>query len=367
MDLNFPKGRRQGFAAITGILALASLTLGGTVQALTQAEIANLKGPDRQKTLEEGARKEGAVAIYAALGVNEGLGPLLDAFAKKYPGIQGTYWRGSSREILNKVLVEKRANGLVADVVEGGGLAMPTIKAGVAEPFHSSSLVDHPKALYDSEGLFAASRTAYYSLVYNTKLIPSAGAPRTHEDLIDPKWRGQIAWRAGDESGALLFITNILFTLGDGKGEEYLQKFAKQGIVNFSSSARALVDRVGQGEYPMAVNISLDLPVDAIGKGAPIAVKLIEPVATTSNTILLVKGAPHPHAAMLLIDFILGTEGQSILAKAGFFVPHTKVDPNDDMKQVMPRLRNVKENVIPPAVMFESRDKAIALFEKYFN
>ena len=358
---------RRVATACAAVVVFASLTLAAPLQAATQAEIAKLNGPDRQKVLEEGAKKEGAVAIYAALGVNEGLGPILEAFGKRYPGVKPTYWRGSSREILNKVLVEKRANGLVADVVEGGGMAMPTIKAGADQPFFSPSFAEQPKNLYDPEGRFAATRISYYGLVHNTKLIPTADAPKSNEDLLDPKWQGKIVWRAGDESGALMFITNILSAMGDQKGEEYLQKLAKQKVTNYAQSARAMVDQVGQGEYPMAVNVSLDLPIDAIAKGAPVAVKLIEPVAGTNNTILLVQGAPHPHAAMLLIDFMLGIEGQTILANAGFFVPHSKVEPNAAMKQVLPRTQNVKENVMAPAVVFDSRDKAAALYEKYFN
>ena len=84
------------------------LVLGGPAHAATQSEIASLKGPDRQKTLEETAKKEGAVAVYAALGVEEGLGPILEAFGKKYPAVKPTYWRGSAREILQKVLVERQ-------------------------------------------------------------------------------------------------------------------------------------------------------------------------------------------------------------------------------------------------------------------
>jgi ABC-type Fe3+ transport system substrate-binding protein len=349
-------------------LALASfLALGVPAHAATQSELANLKGPDRQKTLEDAAKKEGAVAIYAALGVEEGLGPILEAFGKKYPAIKTSYWRGSAREILQKVLVERQANGLVADVMEGGGLAVISIQAGVIEPFYSVSLEEHPKSLYDPQGRYAATRVAYYGSIYNSKTVAAADAPKSYDDLLDPKWHEKIVWRAGDESGALMFITNTLIARGDAAGEAYLQKLSAQKIVNYSSSARAMVDRVGQGEYPVAVNVSLDLPVDAMRKGAPIAVKLLEPVASTSNTIQLVKGAPHPASAMLLIDFMLGREGQGILAQRGFFVPNPNVEPKAEMKQVLPRLQGVKETDISPAQMFDRREKATAIYEKLFN
>src|SRR5436190_13087577 len=68
--------------------------------ALTAEEILNYTGPDRQKVLEEGARKEGSVAIYSGLIVNQLLRPLTAAFEKKYPYIKATYWRGDGNQIV---------------------------------------------------------------------------------------------------------------------------------------------------------------------------------------------------------------------------------------------------------------------------
>ena len=45
------------------VAALLLLAVSWPAQALTQAEIANYKGADRQKILEEGARQEGAVTF----------------------------------------------------------------------------------------------------------------------------------------------------------------------------------------------------------------------------------------------------------------------------------------------------------------
>src|SRR3546814_5660597 len=46
--------------------------------------------------------------------------------------------------------------------------------------------------------------------------------------LLDPKWKGKLAWRDNSDSGSALFVTNIMMTMGDQKGEEYLKKLAKQ-------------------------------------------------------------------------------------------------------------------------------------------
>src|SRR5207244_11730945 len=94
----------------------------------------------------------------------------------------------------------------------------------------------------------------------------------------------------------------------------------EQRIVNFAAgSARTLVDRVIAGEYAIALNIFAHHPLISRAKGAPVNSKLLDPVASTAATMGVVKGAKHPHAALLLIDFILSREGQEMLLGADHF------------------------------------------------
>src|SRR5215470_5227234 len=107
----------------TVALAIA-LALGSTVaHALTADEILNYTGTDRQKILEQGARKEGTLVIYSGMIVNQLLRPLTEAFEKKYPFIKTRYWRGDGNQVMVKVLAELQANALVADLVEGSGMS----------------------------------------------------------------------------------------------------------------------------------------------------------------------------------------------------------------------------------------------------
>src|SRR5260370_17219751 len=105
---------RIGAAAVAVAAALGSTS----VQALTAEEILNYKGPDRQKVLEEGARREGTVFIYSGMIVNQLLRPLTEAFEKKYPFIKTRYWRGDSNQILVKVLSQMRPTALEPHVSE---------------------------------------------------------------------------------------------------------------------------------------------------------------------------------------------------------------------------------------------------------
>ena len=75
-------------------------------QSAAAQDILNYNGSDRQQKLIEGARKEGQVAFYSAMIVNQALRPLTDRFGKKYPFIKMTHWRADSEDIAQKVSAE---------------------------------------------------------------------------------------------------------------------------------------------------------------------------------------------------------------------------------------------------------------------
>ena len=348
-------------------LAAVLLLSAAPAAALTQSEIANYGGPDRQKILEEGARREGAVTFYTAMIVDQATRPLIEAFQKKYPFVKAEYWRGESRAIIQKVLAEMRSDNLVADVVESTGIAGGFIHAGVVQPFTSPELAIYDAKYLDPKHLYAPTRISYFGTAYNTKLVASADAPKSYADLLDAKWKGKIAWRVDADTGSTLFVANLVTAWGEAKAESYLKRFAAQNIVAFDGSARTLVNRVMEGEYPIAVHIFAHHPLISARAGAPVTTVLMEPVASASGTLLLPKGVRHPHAAMLLIDFILSKEGQETLKRSDYFPSRADVEPDDYLKPVVPRYRGLQENYLRPEVMYEQSEKLQALYDRYFN
>jgi ABC-type Fe3+ transport system substrate-binding protein len=331
------------------------------------AGIALYQGTDRTQLLQAAARREGKVVLYSGMIENQALRPIADAFRKKYPYIAVEYWRGDSRSLVQKSLTERRAGRVNGDVLESTGGAAALIKAGAAAPFRSPAMADYPPKYLDPNGFWAASRLDYFGLAYNTREVSSAEAPKTYDDLLAPKWRGAIAWRADSEVGAPLFIAGILRSMGRERGEAWLKKLASQRVVNYAGSARALVDRVGAGEYKIALEIYAHHPLISKAKGAPLDTVMLEPAPSAVSTIQLAKDAPHPNAAMLLIDFVLSREGQEVLRAADYFSANPKVDTSPMLRWIVPGLNGKRELVFTPEAMFDSRDEANALFNKYFK
>jgi iron(III) transport system substrate-binding protein len=177
-----------------------------------------------------------------------------------------------------------------------------------------------------------------------------------------------MAWRIGSSTGTALFLTNLRLAWGEEKAQAYFDKLKEQKIVNFGAgSARTLVDRVIAGEYAIALNIFAHHPLISKAKGAPVDSRLLPPVASTAATMSIVKGLHHPHAAMLLADYILSKEGQSILARAEYFPVDPAVAPLPALTSVVPRIAGVEENFVGPDQLLRYTDSSEDIFQKLFR
>lgn len=344
-----PKSRpRNAFAILAaGFIALGAA--GMPERALSQESPLLYMGPDREQKLIEGAKQEGEVMLYSALIVNQAIRPIVDAFQKRYPFIKVNYWRAESAGIFTKLSAEIRAGKVVADVVEGTGVGEAVIQAGFVQPYKTPAIEKIPAIHRDPNSLWTATRLSYFGVGYNTKTVSADAVPKTYEDLLDPRWKGKMVWHLGSASGAALFVSNLRLKWGDEKTRDYLTKLADQKVTGLTGvSARALVDRVIAGEFSLALNIFAHHPYISAEKGAPSASKLMDPVATTVGTMVIPKGIKHPHAAMLLADFILSDEGQKILSEAGYFPSRPDIPTDSDIAPVTEMLKTVTEQFVSP-------------------
>jgi len=347
-------------------IAIVALLIGAT-SSHAQTDIMHYRGVDREQKLIDGARKEGQVILYSALIVNQMLRPLSAGFMKKYPFIKMTYYRADSEELLAKLSAEARANNMVADIFEGSGGGEIAVEAGFTQSFETPALDTYPRMYIDPKRHLAPTRLSYFSLAYNTRQVASDRVPKTYEDLLHPQWRGKMAWPYAN-TGRHLFMINLRIAWGEEKSQAYFQKLAEQRIVNFASgSARTLVDRVIAGEYPIALNIYAHHPLISAGKGAPVNSQLMNPVPSASGSLTILKGAKHPHAALLLTDFILSKEGQKIMADAEYFPVHPEVEPSPQLARIVPKKAGFAENVVSPQQLKEQLESTDQIIQKWFR
>src|SRR3989304_1353329 len=242
-------------AVVALLLEVLPLSAAREAHGLTVEEIALLKGADRQKVLEQGAKKEGKLLWYGTLIVDQLMRPVKAAFEKEYPFIQVEFFRGNTERVVQKAVSEYQAKRYDVDIIDG--TTSPTLanKAGIMQRFNSPYLAEYPAELKDAQGIWGATNLYFLTLGYNTRMVKPSEVPKTWDDLLNPKWRGQMIWSTSRGSGAPMMIGNILLSMGPETGKAYLLRLAKQSVAKSTASNRQILDLVIAGEYPIALHI----------------------------------------------------------------------------------------------------------------
>src|SRR5581483_7894886 len=92
-------------------------------------------------------------------------------------------------------------------------------------------------------------------------------------------------------------------------------------------------------------------------KGAPVKWKALDPTFGRPQGIGVARMAPHPHAALLFIDFMLSREGQEIIKQRGRVPSSLAVDSP---------LNKCKYEMIDPAIVLDEEQKWEKIWSQLF-
>lgn len=291
----------------------ACLTFAIPARAQSVADIARYSGPDRTQRLIEGAKKEGLVTIYSSAVIAD-TNAIIQAFEKKY-GVRVRLWRGSSDDILRRAVTEARGERYDADLAETAGDSMEGLQrerllAEVSSPVLAQLM---PGAVMPHRG-WIADRLSVFTVAYNTALIKAADVPKSYADLTDPKWKGKLG--VDDEADDSSWFMSVAEAMGKDKALTLFRKIVATNGISVRRGHTLLANLVVAGEVPLALNV-YGYRVTALKKSsAPIDGVVLPPAFALPTGIGLLAKAPHPNAALLLLDFYL-TDGQRILAERG--------------------------------------------------
>jgi iron(III) transport system substrate-binding protein len=285
----------------------------------TLSDLAAYSGADREQLLVAGAKVEGKVVWYTSLA-GSSYRELAQGFEKKYSGIKVDVYRAASNELMARITAEAKARQYLVDTIE---TTLPLLKSlreeGLLAVYHSPHLVKYPAHAKESAGqglyYWGVNRESFIGVGYNPNLIPPSAVPKNFAGLLNPQLKGKMGLTTSD-TGVRMMGAILKF-----KGEEFARKLRAQDISLHSVSGRAMADMAIAGEVPISPSIFRDHAMESKGKGAPISWVPMEAVPTNAGATTIVYQAPHPHAAVLMADFILSPEGQKILENLEFGNP----------------------------------------------
>jgi iron(III) transport system substrate-binding protein len=278
------------------------------------AEIHKLPANERQRRLEEGAKKEGSLTVYSNQGL-ETIRAYSEGFGKKYPFVKIDSTRLQGNKGLERMLLEHRICKLEADVA---GVDFDNItellKGGVLGRYDSPEKKYYAGQFWDKEGLWYVTDYTLVVIGYNSKLVKSAEAPKSYADLLNAKWKNDISIDTEPEQAVFTWLLDW----GEAKTIEYMKALMKNGAVPRRGHTLQ-VQLLCSGETKIAVEVyPARIAQMKHEKGCPIEMVFPNPTpGSLGSHAGITKSARHPHAAALYLDFILSAEGATALAKNG--------------------------------------------------
>ena len=288
------------------------------------------------------AKKEGAVAV-----ISDVTAAIRDAltlpFQEKY-GIPVELFGALGREVPPRIAAERKAGRYLWDVfVHGTTTGLESmIPMGAFDPLEPALIlpdVKDPKTwrggiefLDPNKMLMTMTTFQRGTIFYNPKLV-SPKEFKSHKDLLDPKWKGKLILddprRAGPGQSTFTF-----FFLHPDLGPDFIRALGKQQITIMKDFAQE-VDAIGQGRYPVLIGTADFVAIARAKQGVPITI--VDPrqlkegtdVNPANGALALFNRAPHPNAAKIYINWLLGKEGQTVFARASGYVSGRLDVPND--------------------------------------
>jgi len=290
-------------------------------QTATLAEIAAYQGADRTQRLIDGAKKEGTVSYYTSL-VAEDSAPVIDAFKRNY-GIDVQLWRGSTEAIVQRALAESRAGRCPADAYHSGPPALePLHRERLLQAVKSPVAADVMPQALQPHGEYVGVYLNLFAAAYNTNLVKAEEAPKTYEELKHPRWKGRLAIEADDAP----WFAAIVSKLGEEQGLRLFRDIVRTNGMSVRKGHTLLANMVAAGDVPLALTV-FGYKSDQLQRaGAPVRTFYLPPVIALATSMSVARCATHPHAAVLLYDFMIG-EAQEILAKRDLVPTNPKIRP----------------------------------------
>jgi ABC-type Fe3+ transport system substrate-binding protein len=316
--------------------------------------------------LYEAAKKEGEVNWYTGLIQNQIVRPIVAAFEAKYPGVKVRVSGGLQNDLVLKVLAESKAGSVQADLIDGNAIVGPLKQGGVIQPYKSASTAKLPADYKDADGLWAGLLLYFLVPAVNTENVKAADEPKTLNDLLDPKWKGKLAWTGEMQPGGPPgFIGAILTSMGEKEGMDYLKKLATQQIRTVPSNPRVVLDQVIAGQYPMALVTYNHHSVISAAKGAPTKWLPVNPAVGSISTLVLLAKSPHPNAGKLLYEFLMSPDGGKVIQEAEYIPANPEVPAKT--ATLKPEVGNFKAVMITPEMAEKSLDSWIKVYNELFK
>jgi iron(III) transport system substrate-binding protein len=274
--------------------------------------------------LVDAATKEGRVTVYGSLETDTA--EAVFKIFKQKTGIEVEYWRASATKVMDRALSEFRAGKPLFDVILTNDNPMQImLKEGIFANYQSPSAKEFTKeSIHPTLG--PRYRNVIIGIIYNSNIVKPADAPKSLDDLLKPQYRGKLVMADPTQhTTTTQWVASLEKVMGKEKSNKFIRDLAAAKPIMVESLLPA-AERVSSGETP--IGITYVKYVHTFGqRGAPLDYVRLEKMMGDGHYLTLGAKAPRPNAGKAFIDFFLGPESMTILAKQGEFVNRKGIYP----------------------------------------
>jgi len=318
-DKNFSRGyaKCNRFVYCVGLWLLAMSLVPGS--ALSQTREATLqaiskwRGSERETKLRDGAKKEGGLVWYSSTTAEDSLA-LSRKFQEAYPFVKIEHLRSPSEKMIERILLEARAGSMKADIV-----ALPEIELEIL--IQKRLLLKHagadaqlfPANAKDSRGFWTGIYLTAWVTAYNTKLVVPQSAPKGYNDLLNPKWKEQMAMDVEPYSWFDSSRRYLEGRRGAAGATDYFKKLSAQNI-QWRKGHSLIAQLASAGEFPIAAEMQVHTVERLKAQGAPLEWAGLDGVIPINNVgVGITAAGSNVYASALFYDFLLSRAGMETI------------------------------------------------------
>lgn len=272
--------------------------------------------------LVKAAQEEGTLVVYGSCE-EDYLAAACNHFQEVF-GIETQYQRLSTGEVQAKIEEE---NGNPSADVWFGGTSDPynvVTTEGLLEPYEAANATHITDDKYrDADGNWYGIYTGLLGIMYNKDEVARLGVepPEDFADLTDPQYKDLI-WSSNYNTAgtAKLIVNTMIQKYGHDEGIQFLVDLDKN-IQVYTKSGSGPSKNIGTGECTIGLGFLHDGIFQIVDQGYE-NIELVIPSSGTSCEVgatAIFKGAKHPNAAKLWIEYALSPECVELAAQNGSY------------------------------------------------
>jgi iron(III) transport system substrate-binding protein len=192
-------------------------------------------------------------------------------------------------------------------------------KAGLFMPYKGASFDSIPSDFKDPDGYWTGFGARYRVLIVNNSIVSKDQLPNSLDDLLDIKWKGQIAFAKPYFGTTSTHFAALYAHNGEETFKRFLNKL-KENEAALLSGNSTVRDAVVRGEYAFGLTDTDDVSV-AIDRGENVSMIFADNYGNGAyaipHTAAMIANGPNPENAKKFIDFLQSKKVMGLLVKSG--------------------------------------------------